>query len=297
MARVRLLLAFFALVVLAAGVFGVAYYWKNYLRPNWEVTREIEGQGGAQGKRELPDLGWREFEAAQALLIDGELAAARDRLHYLMEYYPDSKAFNDAKHIIGEINLDLLLSPAPMPGKEEHVIKSGDLLAPLARKYQTSINYMMRAGGRTNHLIHPGDRLTVYPLNFRLRISLGQQTITVLTPSDGKFFKDYDIRAVNLPPALKPPASAKVAEMVAWHDGRAVTIESPDYFDAEKWIRTDKIGLFIRSFDADDATPSTPSGASGGEPAASPFGVKIDRADLEELFSFIRPSNPVELVP
>jgi hypothetical protein len=296
MARIRLLLAFFALVVLAAGAFGVAWYWKNFLRPNWEVTREIEGHGGAKTKRELPDLGLREFEAAQSLLIEGELPAARDRLHYLMEFYPESKAFPEAKHIIGEINMDLLLSPTPIPGKEEHVVKSGDLLASLSRRYQTTINYMMRAGGRTNHLIYPGDRLIVYPLNFRVRISLGKQTVTILTPEDGKFFKDYEIRSVNLPPAVKAPSSAKLAEMVAWHEGRAVTFESPNYFDAEKWIRTDKIGLFIRAH-SDEAPVAPPEGGNAGAGAASPFGVKVDRADLEEMFSFLRPSNLIELVP
>ncbi|MBL9151763.1 MAG: LysM peptidoglycan-binding domain-containing protein [Verrucomicrobiales bacterium] len=298
MARVRLLLAFFALCILAAGAFGVAWYWKNFLRANWEATREIEGRGNPKTKRELPDLGIREFEAAQALLIDGEWAAARDRLHYLMEYYPDSKAYNEAKHIVGEINMDLLLSPTPIPGKEEHLVKSGDLLAPLARRYQTTINYMMRAGGRLNHLIYPGDRLIVYPLNFRLRISLGKQTVTVLTPDDGKFFKDYEIRSVNLPPALKPPVSAKIAEMVAWHEGRAVTFESPNYFDADKWIRADKVGLFIRAQPEEAASTDQASAEKGGasDPSGG-LGVKVDRADLEEMFAFLRASNAIELVP
>ncbi|MCB1090519.1 MAG: LysM peptidoglycan-binding domain-containing protein [Verrucomicrobiae bacterium] len=293
MARIRLLLAFFALVVLASGIFAVAYYYKNYLRPNLEVTQEIEGRSGPKPKRELPDLGLKEFEAAQALLIDGELQAARDRLLYLMEFFPDSKKYPEAKYIVGEINMDLLLSPTPMVGKEEHLVKSGDLLAPIARKYQTTLNYMMRAGGRTNHVIYPGDRLVVYPLNFRVRISLNQQTITILTPDEGKFFKDYEIRSVNLPRTLKPPLSAKIAEMVAWHDGRAVTFDSAHYFDAEKWIRADKVGLFIR---AQGAPPAAAAGESG-EDSSGPIGVKVDRADLEEMFAYLRSSNSIELVP
>ncbi|MCB1065123.1 MAG: hypothetical protein KDN20_19680, partial [Verrucomicrobiae bacterium] len=104
MARLKLFLAFCALVILAAGVFGVAYYWKNYFRPNWEVTQEIEGTKVGGTNRELPDLGLRDFAAAEDLLVQGELQAARDRLYYLMEFYPDSSAVPKAKHIIGEIN-------------------------------------------------------------------------------------------------------------------------------------------------------------------------------------------------
>ena len=84
MARLKLLLAFFSLVILAAGAFGVAYYYKNFFHPSWEVTREIEGDRRAAA-RDLPDLGLREFAAAENLLLDNEPLAARDRLLYLME--------------------------------------------------------------------------------------------------------------------------------------------------------------------------------------------------------------------
>ncbi|MCB1231422.1 MAG: LysM peptidoglycan-binding domain-containing protein [Verrucomicrobiae bacterium] len=288
MARLKMLLAFFALVVLAAGALGVAIYWKKYFRPNWEATREFESGKTAAHRADLPDLGIREFEAAEALLIDGELQAARDRLHYLLEYYPDSKAAPQAKEIIGEINMDLLLSRTPIPGKEEHVVQRGDFLAPIARKYQTSINYIMRAGGRMDPTIYPGDRLVVYPLNFQVRISLGKKTITILTPDEGKFFKEYEIRNVNLPARLKPPASTKIEDMVAWNDGKLVGFDSSHYFEATKWIRTGLIGLFIRQ---------EGSQSSGSGEDSTPFGVTVDKADLEEMFAYLRHSNPVTLVP
>ncbi len=294
MARLKLLLAFLSLVILAAGVVGVVYYWKNYLRPNWEVTREFEAGGGGKDGRELPDLGLRDFAAAEDLLVAGEPLAARDRLLYLLSFYPESKSVPQAKEIIGEINLDLLLSRAPLPGKGEHVVKSGDLLAPIARKYQTSINYMMRAGGRTNHVIYPGDRLVVYPLNFKLRISLGKKTISIHTPEEDQFFKEYQIQEINLPKNLKAPASTKIADMVAWHDGKMVNFESIHYFEANKWIRTGLTGLFIR--------PHQPeSGKKSGDDSASeensPFGLMVDPADLEEMFTYLRPSNAVTLTP
>ncbi len=292
MARLKLLLAFFALVVLAAGVLAVAYYWENYFRPNWEATREFESTKSPTSRKDLPDLGLREFEAAKDLLIDGELQAARDRLLYLLEYYPDSQAASQARDIIGEINMDLLLSRAPIPGKEEHVVKRGDILSPIARKYHTSINYIMRAGGRTDPTIYPGDRLVVYPLNFKVRISLEKKAITILTPDDGKFFKHYDIIDINLPAQVRPPASTKIAEMVAWHDGRPVNFESSNYFEASKWIRTGLIGLFIRPANGGGGESSE----EGGE-KSDPFGVTVDKADLEEMFAYLRPSNPVTLVP
>jgi len=296
MARLKLVLAFFALVILAAGVLVAAWYWKNFFKPNWVATREIESLERGGGRRgNLPDLGLREFQAAEDLLIDGELQAARDRLYYLMEFYPDSKVFPDAKRVVGEINLDLLLSRSPIAGKKEHVVKRGDLLSPIARKNRTSINYMMRAGGRTNSVIFPGDRLVVYPLNFKVRISLETQTITILTPEDGRFFKEYAIEQTNLPARLTPPVSTKIAEMVAWRDGRPISFESSHYFEANKWIRTGALGLFIR---ATGPPPRTTN--EKGEPVAigaTPVGVMVSRPDLEEMFAYLRTTNAVTLVP
>ena len=77
MAPLKLVLAFFALVILGAGGVGVAYYWENYFRPNWEAEQRFQKPNGTGAKPDLPDLGRREFAAAEELLIEGELQAAR----------------------------------------------------------------------------------------------------------------------------------------------------------------------------------------------------------------------------
>lgn len=292
MAPLKLVLAFFALVILGAGAVVVAKYWENYFRPNWEAEKQYRSSSPTAGQRELPDLGRREFVAAEQLLVDGELLAARDRLYYLMDYYPNSKTLPEARRIIGEINLDLLLSRTPIPGKEEHVVKRGDLLAPIRRKYQTSYDYIMRASGRTNHTIFPGDRLVVYPLNFKVRISLGDESITILDPKSDRFFKEYPIREIKLPNTVKAPATTRIAALVAWHGSGQVNFESPHYFESKKWIRMEQPGLFIRSHN-----PPIPPGEAGVATEAPPIGVMVDQADLEEMFAFLRSSNPVLLVP
>lgn len=292
MAPLKLVLAFFALVILGAGAVGVAYYWENYFKPNWEAEQRFQKPNGSGAKPDLPDLGRREFAAAKELLIEGELQAARDRLYYLMDYYPESKTIPQAKQIVGEINLDLLLSRTPIPGKEEHLVKRGDLLAPIRRKYETSYDFMMRASGRTNHTIFPGERLVVYPLNFKVRISLSDETITILDPDNDRFFKEYPIREIKLPNTVKAPSSTRIADMVAWYAGKQVNFESPHYFSSKKWIRTEKPGLFIRSHNP----PIAPS-ESGVATEAAPIGVMVDQTDLEELFAYLRYSNPVMLVP
>lgn len=87
MARIKFLLAFFALLICAGGVVGAYFFWKKFAQPEINITRRIEGN--SEVKRERPDLGKRHFDAAVELLKDGELVSARDRLLYLMQYFPE----------------------------------------------------------------------------------------------------------------------------------------------------------------------------------------------------------------
>ncbi len=283
MARIKLLLTFFALVILAAGVAVAAFYWEKVARPDYTMAQEIDGK--STETREIPDLGKRHFDDAVELLKSGELQAAKERFYYLMEYYPESKTFAEARRILGEVNMDLLISKTPIPGKTEYVVKSGDAPASIARRTETTIDYLMRANGKTRALIYKDEHLTVFPLNFEVDINLEAKKV-VLTHKE-KFFKEYDILGVNLPGAVKPPVKTEIKEKVAWADGRRIAISSKDYLSSQKWMRTGKIGLFIRGI----------RDAEVSEGQTKPYGVFVANPDLEEMFTVVRSGSPARLNP
>lgn len=281
MARFKFLLAFLALLVCGGGVAGAYVYWKKFAQPEWVVNRHISGKGGAL---ERPDLGRRHFDAALALLGKGELISARDRLLYLMRYFPESATCAEAKRIVGEVNLDLLLSRIPIPGKIDHKVRRGEALVTIAGRNQTTIDYIMRANGKTSEFIFPDEVLTVYPLNFRVEIDLKAGTVTVF---DGDaFFKEYAILDRNLPADMRAPVATTVSERVAWRGDEPVNFTHPGYMGCAKWIRTGKIGLFLRQAD--------PGRDGGGE--SRPFGVMVANPDLEELYTILRVGSKVDLV-
>ncbi len=282
MARFKFLLAFLALLICGVGVGGAYYYWKKFAQPELVVNRHLSGKGGDALER--PDLGKRHFDAAMDLLRKGELISARDRLLYLMQYFPESATFPEAKRVVGEVNLDLLLSKIPIPGKVDHKVKRGEALVTIASRNETTIDYIMRANGKTSEFIFPDEELTVYPLKFRVEIDLKKNSVTVF---DGdRFFKEYAIVTRNLPAEMKAPVATTVSERVAWHKDQPVNFTHPNYMSSAKWIRTGKIGLFLRQADAG------PDG--GGE--SRPFGIMVANPDLEELYTILRVGSKVDLV-
>lgn len=283
MARIKFLLAFFAMLICVGGVAGAYFYWKKFAQPEIVVNRHIAGESGSTFER--PDLGKRHFDAAVALIREGELVSARDRLLYLMKYFPESGTFAEARRIVGELNMDLLVSKIPIPGKGEHVVKRGEALITISRRNNTTIDYIMRANGKTSEFIFPDEVLTVYPLDFSVRISLAGGTVTIL---DGDtLFKEYAIVDRHLPTDCRPPVSTSVSEKVAWLGNQPINFTDKNYMNCSKWLRTGRIGLFLRHID---------SGSPDGGAAARPYGVMLEKSDLEELFTILRVGSRVDLV-
>jgi len=74
-----------------------------------------------------------------------------------MRYYPESAKFVEAKRILGEINLDLLISESPAPWKDKYTVKSGDPgLAAIASRHKTTVDFIMRANGAQWRSHSPG---------------------------------------------------------------------------------------------------------------------------------------------
>ncbi len=280
MARIKFLLAFIALLICAGGVTAAWFYWKKFAQPEIELNRQITGQNKLV---QAPlDMGKRHFDTAINLVKAGELISARDHFSYLMQYFPESASTKEAKRILGEINMDLLLSRIPMAGKTEYIVKKGDALLSIARHAETTIDYILRANAKTSEFIFPNESLMVYPLSFRTVIDRKAKTVTVY--QEDTFFKEYAILSQNLPAGMKGPLSTTVTERVAWKGDRPVNFTSEDYMNCAKWLRTGQMGLFIRQ-----AKPPTEDGESRS------FGVTLANSELEELYVILRVGSKVEL--
>ena len=282
MARLKLVLAFFALMILTAGVACAAYYYQKFVKPQQEVEIKISGKV----KEERPDLGKKHYVRALGYIDEGELISARNELQYMLDIYPESPTIPEAKRVLGEINLDLIISKIPIEGKVEYKVKRGDALSTIARKNKTTIDYIMRANSKTTTLIYPNEDLTVFNLACSAEIDLDNSTLTI---RDGeRFIKEYNILEVNLPGQFPNSVSTTISSKVAYLDGKTLKFTDSHYLDAMKWIRTGRTGLFIRQVLPDGQIEE-------GKP--KPYGVMVDKADMEEIFTVLRHGSTIKVLP
>ena len=99
-------------LLLALVIFGGAA-WFGY---NTFVKEDIAVKKEQRGEVTPPpavDISLPEFQAAAQLRQDGKLTEARDAFISLIQKYPSGKHLDEARDLLGEVNVDILLSRYP----------------------------------------------------------------------------------------------------------------------------------------------------------------------------------------
>jgi hypothetical protein len=238
----------------------------------------------------LPEIdpGAKVFEKASEMIAVGDLAGARERLRTVVSIYPRSKAAPEARRIVGEMNLDDLLSAVHMEGKEIHIVRPGESFLGIAAKHNTSLDCIMHLNGLMDLKgLQPGEELIVMPLELRVVIEPGRKALSLW--KGGQFIKEYPLLSADVG-SHKGGLVTKISSKSGLVGDRRVTPGMKDYRDSEKVFSLEKTSLQIRS--------SQPGAKrdEGENPAAGPSpGFHLSAEDAEELALLLRPGNEVEI--
>jgi hypothetical protein len=229
---------------------------------------------------EMPDVdpGEKAFQKAHELLALGKLPEAREKLSAIVSVFPASSSAPAARRIVGEMNLDEILSTTHMAGKQVHVVRRGDSLLAIAAKYRTTIDCMMHLNSMLELKgLQPGDELIVMPLDFRLLVEPNRKALSLW--EGGRFIREYPI--LGAPGSVQSAKNKTTIQSKSAESGdRRVQPQSKGYHAAAKLIQLAKPGVRIQSW---DGTGERPAGA-----------ILLRPPDMEELSLLTRTGNDVE---
>ena len=134
MAIIKVIAAVIVLAILAATYFLVERLREESTEPQLGVVSEIASDTTLVKPGEIA------FERARELLATGQFAKAREKLEFLVGVYPSSPSASEARRILGELNLDDLLSTEVMEGKVMYKVKSGDNFTRIAQSHDTTLD-------------------------------------------------------------------------------------------------------------------------------------------------------------
>ncbi|CAN5505906.1 hypothetical protein BH20VER1_BH20VER1_30230 [soil metagenome] len=272
-------------LLLAVVIFGSAAFFGYHIIVAPELAVRAE-QRGEYVEEERPDPSLPEFQAAAKLRQEGKLSEARSAFTAFLQKYPTSKRAEEAKDLLGDVNMDILLSKYPSPEKEEYVVKSGDVLARVANRMKTTPELIMRTNNLSGTMLRIGDRLLISRPQFSLFIQRKEQTVTLL--DKGAFFKRYRVLNVKLGPKQAARLSTRVAETFAWRDGDRVGFGTKEYIGSARWIRFAAPGYYLYP----EPTESVPK---PGGVASPPTGLGMVASDVEELSGLVNSKTPVTI--
>ncbi|MGZ4985684.1 MAG: LysM peptidoglycan-binding domain-containing protein [Chthoniobacterales bacterium] len=274
-------------LLLALVIFGTAAFFGYHIIVKPELAVRAEQRGEAPEEPQ-PDASLGEFQAAAKLRQDGKLAEARSALTTFLQKFPTGLHSEEAKDLLGDVNMQILLSKYPSPEKQEYIVKRGDVLARVAMKTKTTPELIMRTNNLSGIMLHIGDRLLISHPDFSIFIQRKAQSVTLL--DKGNFFKRYRVRTEKLSGGSKQPQriTAKVAEVMAWRDGKRVGFGSKEYRGSARWIRLTTPGYILYP-EAEAGRPPP-----GGVPPP-PNGLGLAASDVEELSGLVNSKTAVTI--
>jgi len=271
-------------LVLAIIIFGgAAWFGYNlFFKQERAVQKEQRGEVRAEP---TPDISLPEFQAAAKLRQDGKLAEARDALAAFIQKYPTGLHVEEAKDLLGEVNIDVLLSRYPSSEKQEYVVKPGDVLQKVANRVKSTPELIIRMNNLNGTMLRIGERLLVSHPEFSIVIQRKAKLIVLL--NHGAFFKQYHVREEKLGPKQPPKVTTKVAETMAFRDGKRVGFGTKEFVGSTRWIRLGAPAYTIYSV-PDSARPNL-------DQPAPPQGLGLAATDANELSGLVNNRTPVTI--
>jgi LysM repeat protein len=272
-------------LLLAVIIFGSAAFFGYHIIVKPELAVRAE-QSGEVPQPARPDVSAPEFEAAAKLRKEGKLVDARTALTEFLKKYPNSPRSEQAKDLLGETNMAILMSRTPSPEKEEYIVKPGDVLARVAKKMKTTPELIMRTNNLSGTMLRIGEKLLISHPEFSLFIQRKGQSVTLL--DKGQFFKRYKAQSVKLPAKQQARITTRVAEVLAWRDGKRVGFGTKEYIGSVRWIRLNAPGYYLYA----EPEPNRPE--PGGVPPP-PTGFGMVAREVEELSGLVNSKTPVTI--
>lgn len=149
-------------------------------------TEEFKSIENSAPKKEISSL-----ETVNKYLKEGKKYEARNILSdiFIQRKMPEKQ--KEIKTLLDTLNQELIFSPLPSPDAAVYVVQSGDVLARIAKQFNTNYELIMRINEKPTARLHIGERLKILTGKTKILISKNDFTLTLLL--NGRYVKQYPI--------------------------------------------------------------------------------------------------------
>jgi len=284
--RPRLTPFLLVILLIVAGVAAVVLsrpWWENRKNRTAHPAPEQTGQNPQQ----------QSFQTICALASNKSLEEARQKGYVLLAQTKDPALTASLETLLGQINIELIMSQALMPEKEEYVVRSGNSLEQIARKFKTTVDLIKKNNALQRPVLHPGDRLRVFKGTFSLAVSKSRNDLVVKV--NDRFFKRYRVGTGKF--GTTPVGTFVIAEKIEqppwWRpDGKMVPFGDKENVLGTRWMSLRATGTTaaVRGYGLHGTWEPATIGTQ-----ASAGCVRLLNNEVEELFLMVPKGTSVAI--
>jgi lipoprotein-anchoring transpeptidase ErfK/SrfK len=216
----------------------------------------------------------------------GNLVRARNMYLQLLGAGKSASEKDRIERRLGRVNIELVMTPRPMPEKVEYVVKSGDRLSKIAQQFGTTVQLIQKSNNIENaNLIKPGDRLRILQGSFRIKVSKSDNEL--LLKLNSEFFKRYPVGTGKF--GRTPEGTFRITEKIPkppWYrpDGKLIPYGDEENILGTRWMTLRATGdtADARGYGIHGTWDNSSIGKS--ESAGC---IRMKNSDVEELFILV----------
>lgn len=224
--------------------------------------------------------------SAKASEAKNDLVGARTKYLEVLKQSDNFKVRSEVEQRLARVNVELVMTPTAMPEKVDYVVKTGDSVDKIAKKFGATVELIQKSNHISNpNLIKGGDRLRVFTGKFAIRVSKGRNDL--LLYMNDEFFKRYRVGTgkYDKTPGGTFIITEKIKEPVWWRpDGKELPYGDKENILGTRWMTLRATGDTpdIRGYGIHGTWDEKTVGKS--ESAGC---IRLTNSDVEELFTLV----------
>ena len=238
----------------------------------------------------------RLMEGAEVAVRADDLPAARRRYLEILDHGNPGAATAFVEQRLGEIGMQMVLTPCPMPEKTAYIVKSGDTADLIARQFNLTRELLLKSNDiRRPDKLQPGRHLLVLDKpSFAIVIDRGANKLRLFL--NGKLLKGYPIgtgRRADTPAGTYAIRSRQERPDWLRPDGRKIPYGRPDNILGTRWMSIQATGAtaVVKGCGIHGTWNETDLGHAGTAGC-----IRLRNADAEEMCLVVSEGTPVRIV-
>ncbi len=253
--------------------------------PRVEAGLQREKGADSQGERALV----AKLEEARRQFKEGHYLSARQIVEGVLNSAQDQELLESAGRLLQEIDFAMITNPVQIEGETvEYVVKPGDTLYGIAKRFNTTVEFIKLRNHLTSDIIKPGQRLSIYTGKFSIVVDKSQNELRLY--ANGRLIKTYKVSTGknDLTPEGTFKIVTKLKDPTFFHDGKAIPPGDPENILGSRWMGFD---YGNGSYGIHGTTSPETIGTYETNGC-----VRMRNEDVEELFAIVPKGTEVKVV-